>query len=206
MVTSNAHPTLLSLGARPFTVPAPVFLVGSYDAEGKANIMAASWGGLCASQPPALAVSLQRARHSYAAILARKAFTVSIPSCAQAAQADFAGITSGKDVDKFAALGLTARNAEHVDAPYVLECPAIIELKLIHTLDLGSHQQLVGEIMDVKIHKDCLDAQGQPRMDMLDPLLFVPLAREYWGVGRLVAKAFSVGRSAGQRAVIDPSA
>ena len=203
MDTEKTPHTFVSLGARPFAVPAPVFLVGSYDAMGKANIMPASWGGLCASQPPCLAVSLTRSRWSYAAILERKAFTVSIPSCAQVAQADFAGITSGKDVDKFAKLGLTPQAAEHVDAPFVAQCPVVIELRLAHTLELGSHVQLVGEIMDVKIHPHCLDSNSQPQLQRVDPLLFVPLTREYWSTGQRVAKAFSVGHSAGPQAVVD---
>lgn len=203
MCTPTEKNTTVSLGARAFAVPAPVFLVGCYDHTGKPNIMTAAWGGLCASQPPCLSVSLARARWSFAAIEARRAFTISIPHAAMAAQADFAGITSGRNEDKFTALGLTPRAAEHVDAPYVTECPVAIELRLAHTIDLGSHHQFIGEIMDVKIHKACLDAQGNPRMDALNPLLFVPLIREYWSVGHMVAKAFSVGRNAGQRPVID---
>lgn len=203
MNTSAEKFSIVSLGARPFAVPAPVFLVGSYDADGKPNIMTASWGGLCASQPPCLAVSLSKARWSFAALEERRAFTVSIPSTTMAAHADYAGITSGRNENKFAALGLTPVPAEHVDAPYVGECPVTIELRVVHTLELGSHQQFVGEIMDVKIHQSCLDSQGNPRMDALDPLLFAPLIREYWSVGRMVAKAFSVGRSAGLQTFID---
>lgn len=192
-----------SLGACTFTIPTPVFLVGSYDAEGKANIMNAAWGGICASQPPCLAVSIARARWSHAAILARNAFTVSIPSRALVAQADFAGIYSGRSEDKFAALNLTPQTAEHVDAPYVAECPVVIELRLAHTFELGSHTQFIGEIMDVKIHKDCLDAQNNPLPERIDPLLYVPLARQYWSMGELVARAFSVGRSVDKHALVD---
>ena len=203
MSLSHEKHAFVSLGARAFAVPAPVFLVGSYDAQGRPNIMAASWGGLCASQPPCLSVSLTRARWTFASITRRKAFTVSIPSADMAAQADFTGLTSGRDVDKFATLGLTPLAAEHVDAPYVAECPAAIELRLVDTLEMGSHSLFVGEIMDVKLHSACVDANGVPRMEALNPLLFTPLAREYWSVGSMVAKAFSVGHSAGRQAVID---
>ncbi len=184
-----------SLGARAFLVPSPVFLLGSYDAAGHPNIMTAAWGGIAASQPPSIAVSVQRARASYANIQERQAFTINIPSADMAAQTDFAGLISGRKVDKFTALGLTPRPGEHVDAPLVEECPAVIELKLTHTLELGSHVQMIGEIMDVKIRPECLDAQGLPRLDAINPLIFVPLSREYWNVGSMEAKAFSVGRS-----------
>jgi flavin reductase (DIM6/NTAB) family NADH-FMN oxidoreductase RutF len=184
-----------SLGARPFAVPAPVFLVGSYTTDNCPNIMTAAWGGIVASQPPCMAVSLQRVRASYTAILERQAFTLNIPSAGMVAEVDFAGLVSGKKTNKFKALNLTPLAAEHVDAPLVAECPVAIELKLMHTLELGSHVQLVGEVMDVKIHKDCLDEQNLPLMGRINPLLFVPLCREYWTAGEMAAKAFSVGRS-----------
>lgn len=195
-----------SLGAKPFVLPAPVLLVGTFDATGLPNIMAAAWGGICASQPPCLAVSVTKARWTYGSLLERKAFTVSIPSSAMAAQADFTGITSGRSENKFTALGLTPQAGEHVDAPFVAECPVVIELRLAHTLELGSHTQFVGEIMDIKIHADCCNEEGLPDMGKIDPLLYAPLAREYWAVGRMVARAFSVGRSADRRAVVSTDA
>lgn len=191
-----------SLGACTFAVPTPVFLVGSFDDAGKANIMTAAWGGICASQPPCLSVSIAKARWTHGALLTRNAFTVSIPSREHVAQADFAGMYSGRSEDKFSALGFTPKAAEHVDAPYVEECPVVIELRLAHSFDLGSHTQFIGEIMDVKIHKNCLDAHNNPRLETIDPLLYVPLARQYWSIGQLVARAFSVGRSVDRHALV----
>lgn len=191
-----------SLGAYPFAVPTPVFLVGTYDVAGKANIMTAAWGGICASQPPCLAVSITKARWTHAALHKRKAFTVSIPSKHLVAQADFAGMHSGSSEDKFAALNLTPAAAEHVDAPYVQECPVVIELRLIHSIELGSHTQCIGEIMDVKLHHHCLDATRTPLLEQIDPLLYAPLSRQYWSIGQMVARAFSVGHSVEKRVLV----
>ncbi len=69
-----------SLGAKPFILPAPLFLVGTYDHSGRPNIMTAAWGGICASQPPSIAVSIRNSRWAYATILERKTFTISIPA------------------------------------------------------------------------------------------------------------------------------
>lgn len=190
-----------SLGARAFAVPTPVFLVGTYDQDGKPNIMTAAWGGICASQPPCIAVSIAKARWTHGSLMARKAFTVSIPSSAQAPQADFAGMYSGRSEDKFSVLGFSPTTAEHVDAPYVAQCPVVIEARLAHTLELGSHTQFVGEIMDVKVRQDCLDSQEVPLLENIDPLLYVPLSRQYWSIGHMVARAFSVGRSVDTRAL-----
>ena len=99
--------TRRDLGPRPLTYPMPVLLVGVYDAEGRPNLMAAAWGGICNSTPPCVTVSIRPSRWTHDPLLQRKAFTLGIPSAAMAAQADFAGITCGRTVDKFTATGLT---------------------------------------------------------------------------------------------------
>src|ERR1035437_748766 len=65
-----------SLGAKTLIYPAPVLVVGTYDKDGKPNVMTASWGGVCCSEPPCVAVSLRKATYSHANILAREAFTI----------------------------------------------------------------------------------------------------------------------------------
>lgn len=69
-----------SLGSQTLLYPTPVLLVGSYDSEGKPNLMTAAWGGICCSKPVCITVSLRKATYSYAGIMEHKAFTVGIPS------------------------------------------------------------------------------------------------------------------------------
>ena len=182
-----------SLGAKPIVYPTPVFLVGSYDAEGVANVMNAAWGGLCSSEPASVAVSIRQQRHTFNNILLQQAFTINIPQSHQATAADFFGIASGWDGDKIAQSGLTVERAEHVNAPILCECPLVLECRLLTTHDLGAHTQFVGEIVDVKVEEDCLDESGQPDIKKVDPLLFAPGNRAYFSVGEIVAQAFSVG-------------
>lgn len=189
----------ISLGAKTLAQPAPLWIVGSYDEEGKANAMAAAWGGICCSKPPCIAVSLREERHSYASILARRAFTVSVPSVRYAAQADYFGIASGKDVDKFAATGLTPVRSELVDAPYVGEFPLVLECTLLRTVPLGMHIQFVGEIVDVKAEKDVLDENGYPDAGKVLPVIFTPVTRAYHTVGSYVGQAFEIGRPFGEK-------
>jgi flavin reductase (DIM6/NTAB) family NADH-FMN oxidoreductase RutF len=107
-----------SLGAKTLVYPTPVFVVGTYDQEGKPNVMTASWGGICCSQPPCVAVSLRKATYTHGNILARKAFTISIPSEGHVQQADYFGLVSGRSGDKLTATKLTPVRSELVDAPY----------------------------------------------------------------------------------------
>jgi flavin reductase (DIM6/NTAB) family NADH-FMN oxidoreductase RutF len=182
-----------SLGAETIVYPTPVFIVGSYDESGRANVMNAAWGGICCSEPPCVAISLRKSRYTYKNIKQREAFTISIPSEAHAKEADYFGLVSGKTEDKFARTGLTPVRSELVDAPYVSEFPLVLECRLVHTFELGIHIQFVGQILDVKAEESVLDDQGMPQPDRIQPLTFAPGPNEYYGLGRCVGKAFSIG-------------
>ncbi len=185
----------VSLGAGPLVSPAPSFLIGSYDAEGKPNIMAAAWAGICCSDPLSIAVGIRPQRFSHDAILTRKAFTVNIASVRLMAEADFAGMASGRRYDKFALAGLSAERAEKVDAPYVAECPVILECALSQSISLGVHTLMIGEILDVKADEDCLDPTGKfPDCLKVDAIIFDPGAGAYYRIGERVGEAFAAGR------------
>jgi flavin reductase (DIM6/NTAB) family NADH-FMN oxidoreductase RutF len=183
-----------SLGAKTLIVPTPTWIVGSYDAQGKPNGMTAAWGGICCSEPPCVAVSLRKATYSYAALIARKAFTLSVPSQEQVKLADYFGLVSGRKSDKFAATGLTPVPSDLVDAPYVRECPLVLECKLLHVFELGLHTQFVGQILDVKADEAVLDADGKPDILKILPIIFSPGNRVYYGVGDSLGHAFAMGK------------
>ena len=183
-----------SLGPKTLLFPTPVLMVGSYDQAGKPNLMNAAWGGICCSEPPCVTVSIRKARHSYDSIMSRKAFTVGITNEAYIAEADYVGIASGRNADKFAVAGLTPVRSEVVDAPYAAEFPVVLECRLLHTLELGIHTQFIGEIIDVKADQSILSEDGLPDILKLKPLVYDPAHKGYHTVGPLLAKAFNVGR------------
>lgn len=183
-----------SLGAKTLACPSPVWVIGTYDGNGKPNVMTASWAGICCSKPPAVAVALRKATHSYQAIVDSKAFTVNIAGEKFFREVDFIGIASGKDTDKFGALGLNPVASECVDAPYVMEFPLVLECRLIHTLEIGLHTQFVGEIMDVKADADVLSDDGRAEIEKISPFLFSATDRKYYSLGPSIGNAFKAGR------------
>jgi flavin reductase (DIM6/NTAB) family NADH-FMN oxidoreductase RutF len=112
-----------------------------------------------------------------------------------AAQADYFGIASGRDTDKFAAAGLTPVRSQLVDAPYVGEFPLVLECALLRTVPLGMHVQFIGEIMDVKAEEGVLDPAGYPDAAKVQPLIFTPVSRAYHAVGEYVGQAFEMGQA-----------
>ena len=180
-----------SFGARPLPMPAPVWVVGTYDAEGKANIMTAAWAGICCSKPPCVGISLRKATYSYGSIVEKQAFTINVPSVKHIKEADYVGIVSGRDVDKFASTGLTPVKSSLVDAPYVSEFPVVMECKLLHTIEIGLHTQFIGEVLDVKIDEALLREDGKPDIEKMD--LFV-YSGNYYAVSGFAGQAFSIGK------------
>ena len=139
-----------SIGGKTVVYPTPAFVVGTYDQAGKPNVMTAAWGGICCSKPPCVTISLRKATYTYDNIMDKQAYTLSVPSDKYVRQADYFGITSGRDVDKFRETGLTPIKSDIVDAPYVEEFPLVLECKLIYHHEIGLHTHFIGEILDVK--------------------------------------------------------
>jgi flavin reductase (DIM6/NTAB) family NADH-FMN oxidoreductase RutF len=183
-----------SLGPKTLVYPTPVFVVGTYDSTGKPNVMTASWGGICCSQPPCVAVALRKATYTYENLLHRKAFTLGIASERHVKQVDYFGLVSGRSADKFAATKLTPLKSKLVDAPYVKEFPLVLECKLVDVTELGLHTQFVGEVLDVKAEEGIIGSGGAIDIKKLNPLIFTPDTQDYYGVGSFVAKVFSAGK------------
>jgi flavin reductase (DIM6/NTAB) family NADH-FMN oxidoreductase RutF len=184
-----------SLGPRSVVFPAPVLIVGTYDAAGRPNVMTAAWGGICCSVPPCISVALRKATYTYGNIVAGKCFTIGVPPARYVREADYIGLASGRDEDKFAVTGLTPARAEKVNAPYVAEFPFMLECVLRHTLELGLHTLFVGEILDVKVDESALTPEGKINLDVLQPLSCAPEVRGYFGPGPWVGEAFAIGKS-----------
>jgi flavin reductase (DIM6/NTAB) family NADH-FMN oxidoreductase RutF len=183
-----------SMGAKTMILPTPLLIVGTYDAAGKPNVMTVAWGGVCCSEPPCIGISLRKATYSYNNIVERKAFTVHVTTEPYVKEADYFGIVSGKKVDKFGATGLTPVRAEFVDAPYIKEFPLVFECTLLHTIEIGLHTQFIGVIVDVKIDEEMLTDDGFPDVKKMKPVAFAPGIRDYYGFGKVLGKAFSIGK------------
>lgn len=184
-----------SIGAKTIIYPTPVLIVGSYNKSEEPNVMAAAWGGISCSDPPCVSISLREATYTHGNIIQQKAFTINIPSLDHVVEADYFGMATGRDEDKFSHAGLTPIKSEIVNAPYVDEFPLILECKLVNTLKLGLHTQFTGEIMDVKVAPELTDAYGNPDIKKIKPILYDPAGMAYYGIGEFLGKAFSIGRA-----------
>ena len=184
-----------SVGAKALVYPTPVFVLGTYDKEGKPNVMTAAWAGICCSHPPCVSVAVRKGRYTYENIMTHRAFTVGIPSRDHLREVDYFGIVSGRKTDKVAATGLTPVKSERVHAPYVEEFPFSLECRVLHTIEIGIHTLFVGEILDIKADESVLGEKGLPLMEKVRTFTYAPEYMTYYATGEFLGKAFSLGKA-----------
>jgi len=185
------------IALKPATVlhPHPVLLVGTYGPDGKPNLMNAAWGGICCGEPPCVAVSLREATLTYHNILHARAFTIGIPSRKHVEAADYVGMVSGRDRDKFRDTGLTPVKSDKVNAPLAAELPYSLECGLLQHHKLGLHTIFIGEILGIQADESVLGPGGFPDIEKIQAILWGGFGNNsYFAVGEKLGKAFSVGK------------
>jgi flavin reductase (DIM6/NTAB) family NADH-FMN oxidoreductase RutF len=126
--------------------PGPVVLLTTAR-KGRANVMAMSWHMMVEFEPPLLACVVSSANHSFAALRASRECVIAIPSVELATQVVQIGNSSGRDIDKFEAFGLTPVPAECVKPPLVAECFANLECKVADTHLVNKYNLFVLEVL-----------------------------------------------------------
>jgi flavin reductase (DIM6/NTAB) family NADH-FMN oxidoreductase RutF len=177
-------------GPQTLLYPMPAVLVGA-EVDEKPNFMTAAWCGIAAHRPPALSVALREERYTLKGIKEHGTFSINIASTDMAKKVDFCGIYSGKKKDK-SQIFKTFYGVLQT-APLIQECPVNLECKVIHSLDLGSHTLVVGEIIETYISNSCL-SKGKPDPEKIDPLIYTPDAQRYQRLGEVIGRAFHMGK------------
>ena len=148
--------------------PAPVVLVSCGDPKRpeNRNMITVAWAGTVNSDPPMVSVSIRKERYSHGLISASGEFVVNLVDEKMARPVDLCGVKSGRDTDKAKETGLNYIQAEGLDtAPAVEGAPVSLCCKVRHTLELGSHDMFVGEVVSVMVREDLLDAGGSLHLE-----------------------------------------
>jgi flavin reductase (DIM6/NTAB) family NADH-FMN oxidoreductase RutF len=185
-----------SFGPEKILFPMPVSLVVTGNLK-KANIVTIAWVSLLTSAPPTLGISLGSKGFSGNEILMNKHFTVNIAGVNIMVEADFCGISSGKDVDKFSKTGLTPMPSKHIESAIIKECPLNFECKLVSSSMVGKTNHFIGEILEIHMDADKLRDENDPRsfdVEAMNPLIYVGGAREYRKIGERLGDAYQVGK------------
>lgn len=170
--------------------PTPPALVSCGDME-HPNLLTVAWTGIVNTQPPMTYVSIRPERYSFGLIEKSGEFVINLTPAALVRAADFCGVRSGRDTDKWAACGLTPVAASAVSAPVVAQCPLALECRVQQVLPLGSHHMFLARIEAVEVDASLVDKAG--RLDLARAGLAAYAHGEYFSLGeRLGSFGFSV--------------
>ncbi len=183
----------VTIGASTLLYPLPTVLVGA-NVDDKPNFSAYAWCGIVNSRPPMLSVAFQHQRHTLKGVKQNGTFSVNIPSVELVKETDYCGLVSGKETDKVADCKFNIFYGKLGNAPLISECPVNLECHVLHILNLGSHEMVVGQIEEVYATDSCL-TDGELDVTKINPFLWVTRpTNQYWTFGKPIGEAFSIGK------------
>lgn len=178
------------LGVKPYVLPMPVLIVGTYNEDGSADAMNAAWGTL--SEMNTVALYLSAGHKTVENIRERKAFTVAIADEAHLIASDYVGLVSAHtEKKKIEKSGFTVTKSTRVDAPIIEELPLTLECKLDYIDEKSGC--VYGEIVNVIAEESVLDGSGSVDLNKLNPISYDPASRSYYTMGKKAGKAFGAG-------------
>ena len=134
---------------RRFLEPGPVLLVSSRWGD-QTDIMTMGWHMVMEFSPSLVGCVISSANHSFGLIRASAECVINLPTTALTDEVAKIGNSSGAEIDKFQAFGLTAESAQQVGAPLIRECHASFECRLFDDALVERYNFFVFEV--VKAH------------------------------------------------------
>lgn len=184
---------------KPGTVlyPVPAVMVSCGTMEEK-NIITVAWTGTINSDPAMTYISIRPGRYSYGLIEKTGEFAINLVTERLVRACDWCGVKSGRDVDKFEEMRLTAQKGEKISAPIILESPVNIECRVTQKIPLGTHHMFLAEIVSVSVSAEYLDETGKFHFDAAKPICYSHGA--YFGLGKKLGTfGYSVKKTPGNK-------
>ena len=162
--------------------PLPAVLVSCGDKKGNIHVMTAAWTGTICSDPPMVYVSVRKERYSHHMIQETREYVINLTTEKLAWTADFCGVRSGRDLDKFKEMKLTPVQGELEYAPMIEESPVSIECRVTNVMELGSHDMFMAEVTAVYADEQYMDETGTFHLEKAAPMVYSH--GQYYGLGR----------------------
>ena len=166
--------------------PLPAVMVSVAGKDGKPNIFTVAWTGTVCSNPPMVSISVRPERYSYHCIEETGEFVINLTTKELTKAADFCGVRSGRDVDKFAEMNLTPWPGQKVSVPQIAESPVSIACRVVEERALGSHTMFIAEVVGVTVDDEYLDEND--RFHINDANLIMYSHGEYFALGKYLGK------------------
>ena len=175
-----------------YLFPMPVVLVGAL-VDGKPNFMPLAWVSIAENKPPMISISMAKSHHTNKGIVEHNVFSVNIPSGEMIVKLDYCGLISGKNTDKSEIFEVFYGDLE--TAPMIKDAPVNLECKVINNTNIvKGHEIYTGEIINAYANDEYL-TNGKPDIKKVKPIIYATGTKNYWKVGDLIGKAWSIGKS-----------
>lgn len=152
--------------------PLPVVMVSIADQNGKNNIITLAWVGTICSEPPMVSISVRPERYSYPILKETGEFVINLTTKELTFATDYCGVKSGRDVDKFKEMNLTACPASEVRAPLIAESPVNIECRVREVKALGSHDMFLADVVAVHADERYMDENHKFHLEQAEPIVY----------------------------------
>ena len=175
--------------------PTETVIVSAYDETGNAQACTLAFYMVSSHKPPCVTVAINatQKRKTLKSLLEQKAFVLGFPCAGQAKEADYLGVESGYNADKLKNIGFTTSEAKTVHAPIINELLLSLECEVIHTVTVGSHMQVTGEVRRIVADESILNENDKVVLEKLDPLIYDEEQFRYLGLGEVISDAFKPG-------------
>lgn len=163
--------------------PLPAVIVSVGDKSGKTNMITVAWTGTICTNPAMVYISVRPERYSYQMIKESGEFVINLTTERLARAADYCGVRSGRDVDKWRETGLHAGAGNTMlHAPIIEESPVNIECKVTEIKELGSHHMFLAEVTSVQVDERYINADNKFELNQSGLLAYSH--GEYIGLGK----------------------
>ena len=180
--------------------PVPAVMVSCADRNGRSNIITIAWTGTICSDPAMVYISVRPERFSYDLLKESGEFVINLTTAGLAEAADFCGVRSGRDMDKFRECGLTPLPSKYIKAPSIAESPVNIECRVKEIIPLGTHHMFLADVLGVTVDSRFIDESGRFCLEKAGLLAYSHGA--YFELGRFAGKfGFSVRRDKKKKTV-----
>ena len=140
--------------------PLPQTIVSCRDKDGNNNALVVGFVANVSLDPAMVMIGIMPTRYSHHIVKESGCFVINFPKKSFQKEYAYLGSKSGRDGDKFTALGLAWEDAKYVDAPVLTDCPVSIECSVVESTMPGTHELFIGKVEAVNVDEEYIAADG----------------------------------------------
>lgn len=141
--------------------------------ENKINAMPVAWSSGVSSNPRYFSVMISKKRYTYGLISKAKKFSVNFLDWKYLDLVDKLGSFSGRDIDKIKEFNIPIEKGIEEGVFYIPFSYSVYECRLVKNEELGDHNFIVGEVINIWIDESVFDENEKPVLEKVSPIFYL---------------------------------